>query len=279
MGSIKAEDKYLDINDLRLHYLEWGNYWSRPMLLLHGFMGHAHVWDPFSIEFRNHYHIIALDQRGHGESQWSNEAAYSIDDHFSDLAGFVRALDLWDLVLIGHSMGGRNALFFAACLPGRVHRLILVDSRLGNSTGSSSALMQLLLHFPLQADSLGQVIEWIRSLYPNIPKETSHHIAKYGYKRSEFGRYVPKYDTRMSSQCEKAKYLAENIWPFLKNISCSTLVVRGKESPFLTREDAKKMCSVLPNAVLKEIPHATHMPAQENPDAFNLVVSNFLSNK
>ena len=86
MDSVKAEDKYLDINSLRLHYLDLGNDENRPMLLLHGFMAHAHVWDAFSLHFRKHFHIIALDQRGHGESQWSKEAAYSMDEHFSDLA-------------------------------------------------------------------------------------------------------------------------------------------------------------------------------------------------
>jgi len=277
MDSVKAEDKYVDINGLELHYLDWGNYASPPMLLLHGFMGHAHVWDAFGQEFRSHYHVIALDQRGHGESQWSKETAYSIDEHFSDLAGFVETLDLDDLVLMGHSMGGRNALFFAVCVPEKVRRLILVDSRPGNSAESSSALMQLLLHFPLQADSLDQVVESIQRLHPYLPKEAAYHIAKYGYARSEYGKYVPKYDTRMSLQCEKADYAAENIWSFLKNVSCPTLVVRGEESPFFSREDAKKMCSILPKAVLREIPHSTHMPVQENPDAFKKVVSDFLS--
>ena len=220
--------------------------------------------------------VIALDQRGHGESHWSKEAAYTIDEHFSDLARFVETLDLDDLVVIGHSMGGRNALFYAACAPERVHRLILVDSRPGNSAKSSSALMQLLLHFPLQADSLDQVVESIQKLHPYLPKETAYHIAKYGYARSVSGKYFPKYDTRMSLQCEEAAYSAENMWSFLKNVSCPTLIVRGQESPFFSREDAKKMCSILPEAVLREIPRATHMPVQENPDAFTRVVSDFL---
>lgn len=276
MDSIWAENKYLDINDLRLHYLDWGNDGSRPILLLHGFMGHAHVWDSFSLHFRNHYHVIALDQRGHGESQWSKEAAYSIDAHFSDLARLIEILNLDDLILIGHSMGGRNALFYAACIPEKVQRLILVDSRPGNSAQSRGALMQLLLYFPLQADSLDQVVESIQRLYPSMSAETAYNIAEYGYKKSENERYVPKYDTRMSLQCERAAYAAENMWSLLKNVFCPTLVLRGEKSPFLSRADAKKMCSLLPKAVLREIPHSTHMPAQENPDAFKKLVSEFL---
>lgn len=262
-----------------MHYLDWGNWGKRQLLLLHGFMGHAHVWDDFSLQFRDHYHVIALDQRGHGESQWSKEAAYSIDEHFSDLARFAEALGLKDFILIGHSMGGRNALFYAACVPEKVHRLIVVDSRPANSTESCNALKQLLLHFPLQSKSLEQVVESIQRLYPYLSAATAYHIAKFGYRRSDYGRFVPKYDTRMSQQFEKADYTAENIWSFLSNISCPTLVVRGEESPFLSPADAKKMCSVLPRAVLREIPCATHMLFQENPAAFNRVVLDFLGER
>ena len=277
MDPVKPEDKYVHINGLELHYLEWGNRACRPMLLLHGFMGHAHVWDAFSSEFRNEYHIIALDQRGHGESQWSKEAAYSIDEHFSDLAKFVETLNLCDLVLIGHSMGGRNALFYAACVPEKVHRLILVDSRPGNTAESSNALMKLILQFPVEADSLAQVVESIQRLHPYVPVTTAYNLALHGYTQSECGSYVPKYDARMSLYCQKGGYSTENMWQLLNNAVCPTLVVRGEESPFLSREDAKKMCEVLPKAMLKEIPQATHMPVQENPDAFTKVVWDFLS--
>ena len=126
---------------------------------------------------------------------------------------------------------------------------------------------------------MDQVVESIQRLYPYLPATTAYHLAKHGYRRSDYGRYVPKYDTRMSLQSENADYTAENIWSFLNNVSCPTLVVRGAGSPFLSREDAKKMCSVFPIAVLREIPHATHMPFQENPDAFNKVVVDFLSER
>ena len=191
----------------------------------------------------------------------------------------METLNLRDPVLIGHSMGGRNALFYAACVPERVHRLILVDSRPGNTAKSSNALMQLILKFPVEADSLAQVVESIQSLHPYMPVTTAYHIALYGYTQSERGSYVPKYDARMSLHCQKAGYSAENMWQLLKNVACPTLVVRGEESPFLSREDAKKMCNLLPQAVLREIPHATHMPVQENPDAFKKVLSDFLSER
>ena len=94
MSAFVPKDKYLKINGLRLHYLDWGTKGHQPMLLLHGFMAHAHVWDDFALRFRNHYHILALDQRGHGESQWAKDVAYTLDDHFSDIYQFIEALGL-----------------------------------------------------------------------------------------------------------------------------------------------------------------------------------------
>lgn len=276
MDSEIVEDRYIKINNLRLHYRDWGSSNNQKMLLLHGFMGHSHVWDDFSFEFRNHYHIIALDQRGHGESQWSKEAIYSIDEHFSDFTQFVETLGFENFALIGHSMGGRNALFYSACFPEKVNRLILVDSRLGNSPMSCNSLREQLIHYPTQADSLAQVVESIQTLYPYMPEETSFHIAKHGYNRTEHGKYFLKFDTRMNLYCEKAEYGVENIWPFIDNISCPTLVIRGVGSPFISREDAEKICRLLPNSILREIPRATHLPAQENLEEFRRVVSEFL---
>jgi pimeloyl-ACP methyl ester carboxylesterase len=276
MNEVKPEDKYFDIDELRLHYLDWGGHGKQPMLLLHGFMGHAHVWDVFALEFRNHYHVVSLDQRGHGESEWSQGLAYSIDDHFSDICRFAGILGLDRMILIGHSMGGRNALLFAACFPEKIERLMLVDSRPWDSEQSSSALMQLLMHFPLQSDTLEEVVESIRKIYPLLSLEFAHHIARYGYRQAGDGKYVPTYDTRMSLQCQKSNYSADNLCSFVGNISCPTLIVRGERSTFLSKEDAKRIVDCLPKGVLREISHSTHMPAQENPEEFKAVVWEFL---
>ena len=249
------------------------------MLLLHGFMGHAHVWDAFAFEFMNHYHVISLDQRGHGESDWSERLAYKMDDHFLDICSFVETLALDSIILIGHSMGGRNALFYAACFPERIERLVLVDSRLWDSEGSSNALMQMLMHFPLQADTLEAVIESIRELYPLLSSEFVRHIARYGYRQMEDGKYVPRYDARMNMQCQSMGYSTENLGSFLSNLPFPTLIVRGEKTPFLSREDAKRIVDHLPKGILKEISHSTHMPAQENLEEFRAVIWNFLESQ
>jgi len=278
MSAIRPQDRYMEINGLRFHYLDWGNDKQQPMVLLHGFLAHAHVWDDFALNFRSHYHVIALDQRGHGESQWSKDGAYTMDDHFSDIAHFIETLDLNDLILIGHSMGGRHALFCAACVPYKVDRLILVDARPGNDLQASHALRRLLATFPLEAHSLKEVVQAIRSLYPYLSREMCYHIANHGYKRVQQGTYIPKYDTRMSQQSDDTGYATEELWPFMEHVPCPVLLIRGKESLFLSRKIAQQMCRALPQTKFKEIPESTHMPVQENPIATTKVIADFLQN-
>jgi esterase len=282
MRSMKTtpKDKYLAVNDLRLHYLEWGRKGCRrTMVLLHGFMAHAHVWDEFALSFRNRYHIIALDQRGHGESQWSEDEFYSIDAHLSDIVNMIKMLDLKDIILIGHSMGGRNALFYTACYPQNVERLVIVDTRPSSDLKTSKTLRHHLISFPLQAFSLMEVEGAIQRLYPYLTMRTCRHLAYHGYRQRADGRFVPKFDVRMSLQSNRLGCVAEDLRPYLKNVTCPTLIVRGEESHFLSRTAARKICDTIHKARLREIPMATHMPAQENPPAFQKIISDFLHEK
>jgi pimeloyl-ACP methyl ester carboxylesterase len=278
-SKMKPKDKYVDLNGLRAHYLDWGRDGLQPMLLLHGFMAHAHAWDDFASAFKARYHVIALDQRGHGESQWCEDGAYSLSEHFSDLVYFVEGLDLKGLILVGHSMGGRNALFYTACNPQRVKKLVLVDARPASDPKSSRALRRDLRSLPYEALSLSEVVRTIQDLYPYLSRKTCRHLACYGYRQIAGEKFVPRFDLRMSLELDRLGCVTENLWPFLKNVACPTLIIRGKESPFLSRADARKMCGMIQSAKMMEIPLAAHMPVQENPRSFRKVISEFLDDK
>jgi len=239
-------------------------------------MSHARVWDDLARHLACRYHVVALDQRGHGDSQWSGELAYSIDDHFADIARFVDTCRLGRPILVGHSMGGRNALLYAACAPERVERLVLIDSRPDSDPDSSQALRHLLEALPLEADCLDQVAEVIGRLYPLIPWDVALHIACHGYRRYSCGKLVPKYDLRMGEWTGRSGYVAEELWMFLDHVSCPTLVVRGEKSPFLSTASARRMGRLLPRGSLVEIPDSTHMPVHENPAVFRRELHTFL---
>src|SRR5215472_7346941 len=121
----EVQDRTVSLNGLRFHYLDWGNAGAQPLVALHGFTGHAHSWDNFALAMRDRYHVLSLDQRGHGLTDWASD--YHAARRVEDLAAFVAELQLTDFVLVGLSMGGRCVYQYTARFPDKVARLVIVD--------------------------------------------------------------------------------------------------------------------------------------------------------
>ena len=128
MQRIEPAIKHAQVNGLRLHYVDWGEAGNPPMVLLHGFSAQARYWDGFAVHMRDAYHVYALDQRGHGDSEWAE--SYGPETMPADLAAFVDLLGLDRFTLVGHSMGGGVAFRYADDHPQRIERLIIEDSSL-----------------------------------------------------------------------------------------------------------------------------------------------------
>ena len=113
-------DKYANVNGLRLHYLDWGSPEKPAMILLHGIARHAHTFDHLAPHFARNFHVLAIDMRGHGDSDWDPEGDYLVEDHVKDLEDLVAQLRLQRITLIGNSTGGRVAQVFAGLHPNLV---------------------------------------------------------------------------------------------------------------------------------------------------------------
>src|SRR6202050_1726019 len=87
-------DRFIVVNGLRLHYLDWGSEAKPPFIMLHGISRVAHQFDHLAPYFTANYHVIAIDMRGHGDSEWSPEGAYVVEDYVKDLEAFVEKMDL-----------------------------------------------------------------------------------------------------------------------------------------------------------------------------------------
>src|SRR5438132_9604373 len=124
MNFLRPRDRYLLVEGLRLHVLDWGGDGRTPLLLLHGFTGHAHAWDTLSIALQPHFHVYAMDQRGHGESDPAD--TYHPIAAYDDLSGVVEELGLSSFVMIGLSMGGGIAGDFTSKCPDSVKDPCLV---------------------------------------------------------------------------------------------------------------------------------------------------------
>ena len=119
-------DRFVTVNGLRLHYLDWGGT-GRPLILVHGLDRHAHTFDHVAPHFRLRFGVIAVDMRGHGESAWDPDARYMVEDYVRDMEGLVDQLKLSDIVIWGNSTGGRVAQVYAGLHPERVSHMISED--------------------------------------------------------------------------------------------------------------------------------------------------------
>ena len=271
--SPKVQDALVQLNGLRFHYREWGDPAAQPLVLLHGATGHARSWDTFAAAIQDRYRVLALDQRGHGESAWA--PAYGPERLVEDTDAFVRALGLRRFALLGLSMGGRNAFTYAALHPEEVERLVIVD--IGPEVSSSGAArIQAGIQGTDVFDHAEDAVRSARVANPRAPEAALRHRILNNLIRLEDGRWTWRYDKALRSGPPRQRPDAAAGWALLERISCPTLLVRGAESDLLDREIAERMVQTIPTCRLVEVPESGHSVPLDNPAGFLAAVEDFL---
>ena len=270
---MQPQDSWIEIDGLRLHYLEWGNADAQPMMLLHGLQDCARSWDFFAASLSSDYHVIALDHRGHGDSGRASSDRYGLQDYVSDIEALVKRLGLQRIVLIGHSAGGRNAFVYAAIHPELVESLVIVDIDPDAANLDSQEMFNRYMSESDEWDSLEAVVERLRSRQPNSTDEMLIHQATYMTSDLPGGRRAWKRDRTLLTAYERP-----DLWAEWSKISQPTLIIRGRQSNLLTHEVAVKMREAIPRARLAELEGGGHWFYQEIPDEFETAVRWFLEN-
>ena len=119
--------RFYQSQGLRLHYADWGNETAPPLILIHGGLDHCRNWDAVARELQPHFHVVAPDLRGHGDSEWAKGSSYSLSDNVYDLGRLMRHAELAGAAIVGHSMGGMVALTYTGTYPEKVSRLGVLD--------------------------------------------------------------------------------------------------------------------------------------------------------
>ena len=119
------QDKRVTVNGLDFHYRDWGGS-GRSLVLLHGLASTCHIWDLVAPILSEDYSVVALDQRGHGESA-KPEGGYDFASVANDLLGFIQGMGLDRPIIVGHSWGGDVALEFSVAYPSAASGLCFVD--------------------------------------------------------------------------------------------------------------------------------------------------------
>ena len=275
---IQPQDKAVTANGLNLHYIDWGTAGKPTMVLLHGLMSEAHCWDDVAPVLRQDYHVLALDQRGRGGSDWSPDGDYSIDAYVADLAAFANALDLGHFILVGHSMGGRNAMAFTARYANMVTKLVIVDIGPVIPDSYMERIAVLLDASPEEFDSFDDVVKWQaqQSLFATLSESDIRRRLTHSVKELPNGKVVWSNDPVIRDQRRQRGVTAQDIWSEMGNIVIPTLIMRGVDSIPFPREMAQQMVQVIPNGELGEIQRAAHMIYDENPDDFFKALRDFL---
>ena len=281
-GSLEAqpESQYVEHAGLRLHHLDWGRSDRPALVLVHGIRLHAHVWGHFARAFRDRYHILALDQRGHGESAWAPDGHYHLHDYYEDLRAVVEARGLKRFVLIGHSLGARVSMLYSHLHPDAVERLVLVD--MGAALPASTTTMDFsrVTETPPPKDftSHEEAIAYLGGILKLAPKEMIEESVHQGLRRNPDGRYTWKYDPRLGGRPQPRPGTREwDLWEVVKTIRRPTLLLRGELSRVVSSEIAQRMGAEMPDCRVEQIDRAGHALFTDQPEAFATSVGRFLS--
>jgi pimeloyl-ACP methyl ester carboxylesterase len=274
---VLPEEHRVTVNGLGFRYLDWGTKGLRPILFLHGGALTAHTWDLCCLALRDDYHCMALDQRGHGDSDWAPDANYSISAQREDVKGFTEATGLDQFVLVGMSMGAINGLAYAIAYPETLSALVLIDAGPDVRRRGSSRIRDFV-NGGAKPESLDAIIERALAFNPRRDPKVLRRSLMHNLRRQEDGNWVWKYDRRRFQSMGGDQHSTErrSLADGLARVTCPTLVVRGAESDVFHDEDAERLAAGLPDGRWVKIPKAGHTVQGDNPKDLAAAMRDFL---
>ncbi len=275
---------------LRLHYVDWGNADAPPLLLVHGGRDHCRNWDWVAQSLRNDYHVIAPDLRGHGDSQWVIGSTYDSLDYVYDLAQLVHQTQLAPVTIIAHSMGGSISTMFAGIYPEQVSKLVSIEG-LGPSpqmlerrfnTDPTRRLRDWVEGLRLAAGrsprrypSLNAALKRMRDENPHLSQEQARHLTIHGTNQNEDGTYSWKFDNYI--RAGSPLYVPPDDMAALQgSIECPVLLMVGTES-WAGDPEADGRAKRFRNARVARVEGAGHWVHHDQLDVFMREVREFLA--
>lgn len=262
----------------RFHLLEWGDPSLPTLLFLHGGNQSAHSWDLVSLHLADRFHIIAPDQRGHGDSEWARDADYSSHAMAADAHAILSHFNIDQPIVIGHSMGGMNTLRLALEQPDLLDRLVLVDVGPELSEAGAKTIRNFVVD-NREFDDLEDFIQNVQKYDPYRSREHIKRTVKYNLLERADGKYISKRDhgprlatTQMQREQSDRFSLSD-----ASAISQPTLVIRGADSNLFSPEAAQRFAEALPQGQLKTVSDSGHNVHGQNTSGFIAALIPFLT--
>lgn len=274
---------------LKLHYVDWGNPDKPLLVLIHGGRDHCRNWDWVAQALREHYHIVAPDLRGHGDSEWARGSEYSMIEHVVDIAQLLAQLDSFPVTLVGHSLGGGIVLQYAGVYPDKVVKTVSIEGW--------GPPPQMLKEQPRRAHermqhwveemrgfagrrskryaSLDEAVARMRAANPHLSAAQAHHLTLHGTNRNEDGSYTWKFDNYVRARSPYRFNMtdAQEIWG---RIRCPLLLIRGSESWAVDLAQDRERAAAFNAPSVVTIPDAGHWVHHDQLDEFLRITSAFL---
>jgi pimeloyl-ACP methyl ester carboxylesterase len=245
-------------------------------VLLHGFTGHARSWDAFAEAMTDRYRVLALDQRGHGETAWAAAEKYGAAEMVDDLAAFVAAMGLRRFALLGLSMGGNVAIHYGGRRPPELAELVIVDIA-PEIVPSGATRIQTGVRGTDTFESREEAFAAARAANPTPPEAHHRHRVDHSLMRTEDGRWTYRYDRALRSPGTVRARDTDAGWQAVADISVPTLLIRGENSDILSPEAAQRVLDANPNIRMITVAASGHSVPLDKPDGFLAACRDFLT--
>jgi pimeloyl-ACP methyl ester carboxylesterase len=277
------ESRFYESQGLRLHYADWGNETAQPLLLVHGGRDHCRSWDLIARSLQPHFHVMAPDLRGHGDSDWTRGGSYGLTEYVYDLSRLVRRTAADKVTIVGHSMGGMVGLIYAGTFPDQVAALVVLDGVTVLPNATRAPAHERLAKWVGQLDSLeerapqryrtiAEAAARMRTHNKRLSAELAQHLASFGVRRNADDTYSWKFDPYQRAMAP------HRLWPedhvaLWSRISCPTLLLHAEESFLASPAGVREYFR---DARIESISGAGHWLQHDKPDEVLGAIRTFL---
>src|SRR4030095_4312622 len=258
---VQPADRFVSVNGLRIHYLDWGADGAQPLIMLHGIGRVAHTFDHVAAHFNKKYHVMAVDMRGHGESEWDPQGGYLVEDYVKDIEGLAQQLGLRNIIIWGNSTGGRVAQVFAGLHPDSVAAVISEDVGPERPREIADGMTARLKREDEQGwASEDELFAQQKAGNPRTADELLRAYVHYGSKPRADGRIIWKRDPAIGNG-----FVPTELWRFVREIKSPIIYILGGRSTIVPAATQDELRKVLPQAEIVTIPGVGHYPSEESP--------------
>jgi pimeloyl-ACP methyl ester carboxylesterase len=274
-----SERVFRSSDGLRLVAHAEGNPDGSPVILLHGGGQTRHAWQETALALAGAgFYALALDQRGHGQSDWSEEARYDLDSFAADLELVARELPARPAV-VGASLGGLAGLLAeGSARSPLLSALVLVDVAPRMELAGVRRIVTFMKAHPDGFESLEQAQDAISAYLPHRPRPKDPSGLAKNLRQSADGRFRWHWDPRFVTRDHglTPEEFQAKLHGCSRNLRIPTLLVRGRQSDVLSEAGSREFLELVPHAEYADVADAAHMVAGDRNDRFTEVVLQFL---